>query len=142
DRSLLRPQFASRLRFVVRSPQFERPVGVAALHRRQNHGSAKWRARTHDQHVKAYFPNCLTRFARDPATLRTRTVLGQRSAALGQNSLKLPLSESTLPPSRKLGEGWAEGFRATAPIAEALLAMRPGTDRSYARAKCKRRPSL
>src|SRR4029077_8824828 len=142
DRSLLRPQFASRLRFVVRSPQFERPVGVAALHRRQNHGSAKWRARTHAQHVKAYFPNCLTRFARDPATLRTRTVLGQRSAAPGQNSLRLPLSESALPPSRFQWKFAAGQSQAAAQVAEALLAMRPGTDRSYARAKCKRRPSL
>src|SRR4030095_2602442 len=78
------PSFVDQLEAVARSP---------TLHRQR----VNLPQRTHSRYVKAYFPNCLIRFARHSVTLRTRTELARYNGALGQNSLSFPLSEHPLP---------------------------------------------
>src|SRR5437899_10789402 len=121
----MHPQFASQRAFVTRFPQFAQRSGGSAIHSRLGQWRVKLRQRTCPQHVKAYFPNCLTRFARDPATLRIRTGLAQRSAAPDQNSFRFPPSERGLPLSPRRSKFGREESREAAQVAEAPVATCP-----------------
>src|SRR5262249_1211493 len=97
---------------------------------------AKLRERTRAQHVKVYFPNCLTRFDPDPAILRTRTALAQHNGAPGQNSSRFPLSEHGLPISPFQSKSPGAEFRGAAQVVEAPVATRPPFCRLCLRARC------
>src|SRR5262245_55002404 len=65
------------------------------------------------QRAKAYPPNCLTRFDRDRAILRTRTALAEHSASPGPNSLTFLLLETALSLSHFQSKYQEGEFRAT-----------------------------
>src|SRR6266436_150362 len=117
------PSFADQLEAVARSP---------TLHRQR----VKLRKRTPPQRVTAWFSNCLTKFDHPDASLRTRTPLARRNAALGQSSLRFLLSEHPLPFLSFRWEHQDEDFRAAWQVVEAPVATQRAIGQSYARARC------
>src|SRR5215469_6097169 len=98
-----------------------------------------WPKQKRPQRVKAFPPNFVMRFDRDPATPRTRTASAEHSASPGPNSLTFLLLESAFPLSQFQSKFRGAEFRAVASIVAAPLVARPAIGRSYAPAKCKRR---